>query len=93
MTALSVSGDSWTWESGPGGWTGIHPSPSFTALSRCGLTRVPPLATVAIITASERGVTVTWPCPIATEIVSPGYHGSPRASRFQAADGTSPCTS
>ena len=48
-------------------------SPSSTALTTCGVTRVPPLATVEIITASDAGVTDTCPWPIDTEIVSPGY--------------------
>ena len=37
------------------------PLPSSTAVTRCGTTRVPPLATVAIITASDIGVTDDLP--------------------------------
>ena len=54
----------------------------------CGVTRVPPLATVEIITASDAGVTDTWPWPIDTEIVSPAYHFSPVRFRFHSVDGT-----
>ena len=41
-----------------------------------GTTRAP-LATEAIITAIDIGVTDTWPWPIATEMVSPAYQLSP----------------
>ena len=40
---------------GPG--RSFHPAPSSSALIRCGVTRVPPLANVEIYTASEMGVT------------------------------------
>ena len=52
--------------------------------------RVPPLATDAIITASEMGVTDTCPWPIDTEIVSPAYHFSPVRCFFHAVDGMMP---
>ena len=73
--------------------TDCQPLPSFQASSSRGVTRLPPFATVAIITASDSGVTDTCPWPIATEIVSPGYHRSPVAAFFQARDGIRPCTS
>src|SRR3972149_2530521 len=38
----------------------------------------PPLAPAPIMRATCRGVTRRGPCPIATEIVSPAYHGCPR---------------
>ena len=50
--------------------------PSAVARTSRGATRRP-LATEAIITAIDIGVTDTWPWPIATEIVSPAYHFSP----------------
>ena len=52
------------------------------------MTSVPPLATVAIIVASAMGVTDTAPWPIATEIVSPGYHGCFWVRCFHSVDGT-----
>ena len=93
MTTSSVVGLMDTRERGTGRRTRSNPCPSLTAASRCGVTRVPPLAIVAIITASEIGVTDTAPWPMETEMVSPGYQRSPRRSRFQAVDGISPRTS
>ena len=52
------------------------PGPSAVARTSRGATRAP-LATEAIITAIDIGVTETWPCPIATEMVSPAYQRSP----------------
>ena len=75
-SALIVSGFSCTRDFGAGGGTGFQPLPSSTAFSSCGTKRVPPFATVDIITASEMGVIDTCPCPIETEIVSPAYHFS-----------------
>ena len=66
------------------------PLPSSMARTRCGWWRVPPLATVIAITASEIGVTETWPWPIETEIVSPAYHFSLYFCRFHAVDGMMP---
>ena len=57
------------------------------------MTRVPPLASVAIITAIEIGVTDTCPWPIDTEIVSPAYHFSPVRCCFHSVDGMMPCAS
>ncbi len=54
---------------------------------------MPPLATVAIITAIDIGVTDSWPCPIATEMVSPAYHFSPVRCRFHSVEGTMLSTS
>jgi hypothetical protein len=51
------------------------------------------LASVAIITAIEIGVTDTWPWPIDTEIVSPAYHFSPVRRRFHSWDGMMPPSS
>ena len=76
-SAASVSGLNATASATAGAGTGFQPWPSSMALSTCGVTRVPPLATVEIITASDAGVTVTCPWPIDTEIVSPAYHFSP----------------
>ena len=73
---------------GAGGGIGVHLSPSPTAFSTCGVTTVPPLATVAIIVASESGVTDTAPWPMATEIVSLGYQRSLNVRRFHSVDGT-----
>ncbi|MNC93269.1 hypothetical protein D3C83_98560 [compost metagenome] len=53
-----------------------------------GVTRRPLLATVAIMTASDAGVTFTCPWPMATEIVSPGYQGSPVVRFFHSVLGT-----
>src|SRR5438270_13032555 len=78
---------------GGGGGTGFQPVPSSTALSRCGVTRVPPLASVAMYTAIEIGVTETWPWPMPTEMVSPAYHFSCIFSIFHFVEGTRPCTS
>ena len=80
---------------GGGVGTGVHPLPSSTALSRCGVTRVPPLASVAMYTAIDTGVTDTWPWPMDTEIVSPAYHFSwfLVVALFHSGDGTSPCNS
>src|SRR3954465_12901741 len=78
---------------GGGTGTGFHPGPSSTALSRWGVTRVPPLASVAMYTAIETGVNETAPCPIPTEIVSPAYHFSCRTSCFHLVEGTRPVTS
>ena len=82
-----------TVDCGGGAGTGSQPLPSSTALTTCGVKRVPPLATVIIMTASEIGVTLTWPWPIETEIVSPGYHFGSRVVFFHSVDGTSPLTS
>ena len=49
---------------------------------------MPPLASVDIITARPIGVTAFCPWPIATEIVSPGYHRSPVRCFFHSLDGT-----
>ncbi len=48
-----------TTDCGGGAGTGSQPLPSSTALTTCGVWRVPPLATVIIMTASEIGVTST----------------------------------
>jgi hypothetical protein len=53
-----------------------------------GTRREPPFATVAIITAIDIGVTDSCPCPIATEIVSPGYHRSLLRFLFHSVEGT-----
>ena len=45
-------------------------------------------ATDEIMTASDAGVTDTWPWPIATEIVSPGYQRSPVVLCFHSELGT-----
>ncbi len=42
------------------------------------------------MTAIEIGVTLTWPWPIETEIVSPGYHFGSRVVFFHSVEGTSP---
>ena len=73
--------------------TGSQPLPSSNAFTRRGTTRVPPLATVAIITAIDIGVTDSWPWPIATEIVSPGYQRSLYFFCFHSVDGTMLSTS
>ena len=87
-TADIVSGFSRNGTYGLGGaGTGCQPLPSSNALTSRGTTRVPPLATVAIITASAIGVTSTMPWPIATEIVSPAYHFSLKRLRFHSCDG------
>jgi hypothetical protein len=52
------------------------------------VTRVPPLATVEIITASDAGVTAFWPWPIETEMVSPEYQRSPVRFIFHSVLGT-----
>ena len=93
FTTSSVDGSMAARDFGTGRGAGANPSPSSTALSRCGVTRVPPLATAAIMTASDIGVTDTAPCPMATEMVSPGYHCWSNRSRFQAVEGISPRTS
>ena len=54
---------------------------------------MPPLASVIIITASDSGVTLTCPWPIATEIVSPGYHCCLRTACFHSDEGMSPGSS
>ena len=46
-----VSGLSATCEAGGGGGTARHPEPGSSSRTRCGVTRVPPFATVEIITA------------------------------------------
>ena len=61
--------------------------------ARCGVSRWPPLATAAIITAICSGVASSGPWPIATEIVSPGYHWRLRTRWLQAPSGTSPAFS
>ena len=92
--ACSLSGSSRALGCAGGCGTGFQPLPSSsTALSRCGVTRVPPLASVAAYTAIDTGVTDTDPWPIDTEIVSPAYHFSLKVSCFQPGDGTSPLTS
>ena len=45
-----------------------------TTLTRCGLKRWPPDATVAVACAICNMVKVFWPCPMPSEIVSPAYH-------------------
>ena len=70
-TALTAAGDIATFESGSETGHGFQPFPSSTALISRGAQRVPPLATVDIMTAIDTGVTETAPCPIATEIGSP----------------------
>jgi hypothetical protein len=51
------------------------------------------LAIVIIMTASDSGVVVTCPWPMATEIVSPGYHRSLWTFCFHSVDGMMLCTS
>ena len=46
--ACSFSGSMSTFDCGGGAGTGFQPLPSSTAFSRCGVTRVPPLASVAM---------------------------------------------
>ena len=46
--AWSFSGVTSIFDCGGGAGTGFQPSPSSTALTRCGVTRVPPLASVAV---------------------------------------------
>ena len=75
-------------DTGAAAFTGSQPVPVSTAFRILGATRVPPLATVAIMTAMASGVTQSCPWPIATEMVSPGYHRSPVVASFQADDGT-----
>ena len=75
------------------GRSGCQPCPRSTALTTCGVTTVPPLATVAIIVASAIGVTDTAPWPMPTEIVSPGYHFSLSVFSFHSVDGTRLSTS
>jgi hypothetical protein len=53
----------------------------------------PPVATAEIIRAIWIGVTASRPWPMATEIVSPGYHGPPRLVRFHWRDGRIPAAS
>ncbi len=79
-----------TTDRGVGAGYGTQPRPSSMARTRCGVCRVPPLATVIIITASDTGVTDTCPWPIETEIVSPAYHFSPVRRFFHAVDGMIP---
>src|SRR5262245_46302434 len=55
-----------------------------------GLYRVPPLARVAIIFATCKGVVIVYPWPMATERVSPAYQGWPRTRRFHWLEGTRP---
>ena len=57
------------------------------------MTRVPPLASVAIIDRHRDRRHRDLPWPIDTEIVSPAYHFSPVRRRFHSVDGTRPCTS
>jgi hypothetical protein len=87
-SAASVPGRNATRSATAGAGTGFQPLPSSTALITCGVTRVPPLATVEIITASDAGVTATCPWPIDTEMVSPAYHFSPVRRRFHSVEGT-----
>ena len=74
--ACSFSGVMSNFDCGGGPGTAFQPSPlpSSIALTRCGVTRVPPLAIVAMYTAIDTGVTETAPCPMPTEIVSPAHH-------------------
>ena len=92
-SAATVDGLNENCSAGGGAGAGVQPLRSSVALTVCGTNRVPPLATVAIITASDSGVTETCPCPMATEIVSPAYHFSPVRAFFHAVDGMMPCTS
>ena len=68
--------------------TGCQPLPSSMALTRRGTTRWPPLATLVIMIAIDIGVTANWPWPMATEIVSPGYHRSLYFFCFHSVEGT-----
>src|SRR5688572_8728206 len=86
--ARNLSGLDWVASAAAGGFIVTHPLPSSTALTTRGVTRLPLFATVAIITASDAGVTDTCPWPIATEMVSPGYHGSPVVFFFHSVLGT-----
>ena len=83
-----VSGFSVTRDFGAGGGTALQPFPSSTAFRRCGTWRMPPLPTVDIMTAIDTGVSDSCPCPIATEIVSPGYQRSPVRFSFHSVFGT-----
>ena len=59
--ACSFSGSMSTFDCGGGTGAGTHPFPSSIAFNKCGVTRVPPLARVAMYTAIETGVTATAP--------------------------------
>src|SRR2546426_9945167 len=72
--ACSLAGSSAACDFAPGRGTGFQPLPSSTALSRCGVTRVPPLASGAAETGIDTGVTETEPLPIRTETGSRAYH-------------------
>jgi hypothetical protein len=61
-----------------------------TDFSRCGFTSRPPFAITAARRAICTGVTSTWPWPIATETVSPGYHAVFWTRRFHSVLGMSP---
>src|ERR1700694_3578828 len=61
--------------------------------TRWGLYHAPPLAMPPMADASCMGVTVTAPCPIATEIVSPAYHFSRCVRSFHLEEGIRPSAS
>src|SRR3990172_5933124 len=68
----------------------IRPSGDSILLTNKGLYTFPPLATALIIVANCKGVTDIYPCPIDTDMVSPGYHFWPNTSFFQILEGTMP---
>ena len=82
-----------TVDCGGGGGTGFQPVPSSTALSTCGVYRVPPLATRHHHDGQRQRRHATCPWPIATEIVSPGYHFSLRIAPLPLGGRHEPCTS
>src|SRR5687768_13910817 len=72
--AFTCSGSIFVTERGSGRETAFHSLPSKISLTRFGLNNVPPLAIDVANIARAIGVTATAPCPMDTEIVSPGYH-------------------
>ena len=75
------------------GRTSGAPGGSAAMRAKWGRTRRPPLAMNAATRAIWSGVALTWPCPIATETVSPPYQGVFSTRSFHSALGISPLAS
>jgi len=69
-------------------------SPTFCAfLTMCGCLKTPPEAMPPIILASCKGVVVTAPWPVETEMVSPAYHLRWKTRSTHSSEGMSPVSS